>query len=96
MAKSSKQEALPGMADRKLKDLHDAAISYAEKRDERQQLLAEEVELKGKLLDLMHKHKKEEYTYEDVHISIVHEEETVKVKIKKAKESDDEKDESDE
>jgi hypothetical protein len=30
--------------------------------------------------------KKEEYTYEDVHINIVHEEETVKVRIKAAKE----------
>jgi hypothetical protein len=96
MAKSSKQDALPGMADRKLKDLHDCALEYAEARDERQAIGAREVELKGKLLDLMHKHKKEEYTYEDVHINIVHEEETVKVKIKKAKDGEEDPDEPEE
>lgn len=83
-----KQEDLPGMSDRKLKDLHDCALEYAEKRDERQALLMEEVELKGKLLTLLKKHKMEHYEYEDVVIDLVHEEETVKVKIKRAKSED--------
>jgi len=89
MADKPRQQRLPGTGDAKLKDLHEAALSYAEIRDKRQVLTAEEVELKSKLLDLMHKYKKESYVYEDVNIQIVHEDETVKVKIKKAKEAED-------
>lgn len=80
-----KQERLPGV-ENKLKDLHDCALDYADKRDERQACLVEEVELKTKLLALMKKHKLEHYEYEDVNIDVVREEETVKVRIKHAKE----------
>jgi hypothetical protein len=86
------QERLPGTGDAKLADLHTAALEYADVRDQRQVLTASEVELKTKLLALMKKYKKESYVYEDVNIQIVHEEETVKVRIKKAK-SEDEADE---
>lgn len=85
-----KQQRLPGTEDAKLSDLHKAALDYADIRDQRQALTSDEVELKGKLLDLMHKYKKKEYVYEDVHIRVVHEEENVKVKIKKAKEDSEE------
>jgi hypothetical protein len=85
MAKE-RQQRLPGTGDAKLADLHQSALDYADIRDQRQVLTTSEVELKDKLLQLMHKYKKEEYVYEDVHIKLVHEEETVKVKIKKAKE----------
>ena len=81
----ARQEDLPEMADRKLKDLHEAALDYAEKRDERMALSVEEVELKQRLLKLMHKYKKEQYDFEGVHIEIVHEDETVKVRVKSAK-----------
>lgn len=81
MAKA-RQERLPGTGDAKLADLHKAALDYADIRDQRQALTNEEVELKGRLLELMHKHKKEEYVYEDVSIRVVHEEENVKVRIK--------------
>ena len=83
-----KQERLPGTGDAKLADLHQAALDYADIRDERQTLTTSEVELKGKLLDLMHKYKKSEYVYEDVAIKIVFEKEKVKVKIKKAEEEE--------
>lgn len=33
----------------------------------------------------MHKYKKEQYDFEGVHIEIVHEDETVKVRVKAAK-----------
>ena len=84
MAKrGARQKPLPGMADRKISKLHDTAMSYAEMRDQRMALGAQEVELKGKLLDLMKAQKKEHYEYGGVVIDIVHESENVKVKVKK-------------
>ncbi len=87
--KKPKQQRLPGV-ENKLADLHSCALDYADKRDERQACLVDEVELKTKLLGLMKKHKLEHYEYEDVNIDIVHEEETVKVRIKHAKEDSEE------
>ena len=83
MAKGPRQKDLPGMSDRKLAKLHDAAMSYAEVRDKRMALSADEVELKGQLLDLMKLHKREHYEYGGVVIDIVHEKENVKVKVRK-------------
>lgn len=80
---SVRQKSLEGMEDREIKELQDAAISYAEIRDERMALNKQEVELKTQLLTLMKKHKKETYVYNGVEVNIVHEEETVKVKVKK-------------
>lgn len=77
-----RQERLPG-TEGKFDDLHEAAIKYAEIRDERMRLNGEEVELKAELLKLMKKHKKETYSYMGVVIDVVHEEEDVKVKVKK-------------
>jgi hypothetical protein len=87
MAKG-KQGDLPGMENRKLKDLHEAAMDYADVRDRRQELNKEEVELKSKLLRLMKQHKMEKYEYEDVSIWIEIEEETVKVRVRKPKEEE--------
>jgi hypothetical protein len=80
---SAKQKSLEGMEDREIKELQDAAISYAEIRDERMSLNRQEIELKEKLLALMKAHKKQTYVYNGVEVNIVHEEETVKVKVKK-------------
>jgi hypothetical protein len=93
MAKQ-KQEALPGMADRKIKALQDAAMDYADIRDQRVALTAQEVELKEKLIDLMHKHERETYTYQGVTITLVHEEESVKVKVSKPKEESEDEEEA--
>lgn len=81
-----KQNDLPGMSDRKLEDLSDTAYDYAKVRDKRMELSREEGELKSKLLTLMKRHRMKEYVYEDVEIRVVTEEETVKVRIRKAKE----------
>lgn len=89
MAKA-KQDALPGLENRKIKALQDAAMDYADIRDQRQALTTQEVELKQKLIDLMHKHERETYTYQGVTITLVHEEENVKVKVSKPKSDDDE------
>lgn len=84
------QKSLEGMTDRKLEALQDAAYEYVKVRDKRMKLTESEVEKKGKILKLMHKHKKDVYDYEDVHIEIVVEDEHVRVKIRKAKEETDE------
>lgn len=91
--KKGRQEALPGMESRKIKALQDAALDYAEIRDQRQALTAQEVELKGKLIDLMHKYDKETYTYQGVTITLIHEEESVRVKVAKQKSEEDETEE---
>jgi len=89
-AKKGRQKRLPGMADAKLEALHNAALDYAEVRDKRQELTKEEVALKGTLLTLMHKHKKDHYEYNGVTIDLVTEQETVKVRVAKTKADDDE------
>lgn len=91
--KKARQKRLPGMADAKLEALHNAALDYAEVRDKRQELTKEEVNLKGTLLTLMHKHKKDHYEYNGVTIDLVTEQETVKVRIAKAKVDSDEPEE---
>jgi hypothetical protein len=85
MATKAKPEAvaLPGMEDREITELKNAAIQYAGIRNERMELTQQEAELKQRLLALMHKHKKETYNYNGISIEVVHEEETVKVKVKR-------------
>lgn len=79
---------LEGMEEGEIKELQDAAVKYAKIRDKRQKLTSDEVSLKADLLKLMKKHKKENYAYDGVEVSIVVEEETVKVKIRKEEEGD--------
>ena len=81
-------QRLPGIDEGEIKELQDAAIKYAKIRDKRQKLTSDEVSLKADLLKLMKKHKKENYSYDGVEVSIVVEEETVKVKIRKEEEGD--------
>src|SRR6185312_14723044 len=90
--KSVRQPRLPGMADAELESLHEAALSYAEIRDQRQELTQQESELKGQLLSLMHKHRKDHYEYNGVVVDFVVEQETVKVRVKKHKDGDEESD----
>jgi hypothetical protein len=88
MEKKPKQDRLPGTEDAAIAELESAAESYAETRDERVALLAEEVEQKASLLMLMKKHHKEHYEHNGVIVDIVHEDETVKVRITKKKENE--------
>jgi hypothetical protein len=69
------------MENRKLKDIHDAALEYAEARDARITATTPEVETKQRLLDLMKKHKLEHYKFDNVTIDLVHEKEGVKVRV---------------
>src|SRR6266850_786549 len=87
--KTARQPRLPGMQDAKISGLHNAALDYAEIRDQRQELTTQEVDLKQRLIKLMHDNSKETYDYNGVHIELVHEDETVKVRIKRIKEGED-------
>jgi len=80
--KIPRQEALPGMENTKITAIENAAMDYAEIRDERQELTLREVELKTKLLDLMHKAGKTEYKRNGISVKIVPEGENVKVRVK--------------
>ena len=81
-----KQPSLPEMDDRSFQDLDNKAHEYAEVRDERMALTEREVALRGELLELMHKHKKQDYVYQEVEIHVVKEDEKVRVKIHRDKE----------
>jgi hypothetical protein len=82
-AKIAREQRLPGTEDPKIEALHNAALDYAEIRDKRQELTTEEVALKKKLLAIMKSHNKQTYNYKGVSVRVVHEDETVKVRIKK-------------
>ncbi len=84
-AKIARQARLPGTEDAKIEALHSAALDYAEIRDERMELTEREVKLKDRLLGLMKSHKKETYHYGPVTVTVLHEDETVKVRVAKAK-----------
>lgn len=86
--KKAKQADLPGMENREIKELNDAAEEYASIRDERQQLTVQEVGLKAKVLGLMHKRKMNDYVFNGIEIHVIMEEETVKVKVPKKKDAD--------
>jgi hypothetical protein len=83
-----KQVALPGLESREVKDLHDKALEYSSARDERMEILQTEIKLKGELLELMKQHKRDTYECEGVEISIVHGEDTIKVRVHKASDND--------
>jgi hypothetical protein len=80
--KIARQQSLPTMQDRAIKSLENRAYDYADVRDQRIGLSKREGELKQELLGLMKKHEKEEYHHGSVHITLVHEKENVRVKIK--------------
>ncbi len=81
--KGPRQKSLPGMEDRAISALQNAALSYAEARDARVACSSVKVERKKQLLGLMHAHKKKRYQHGNVFIEIVPEGEKLKVKILK-------------
>jgi hypothetical protein len=86
--KGARQQTLPEMEDRKIEALEELALQYAEIRDQRISLSQSEVDLKGKLLDLMKAQKREHYHRGAIKIDIVHEKENVKVKVKAGDDED--------
>jgi len=89
-SKLPRQEVLPGVGDKKIAAIENAALDYAEIRDQRMELSTQEVDLKKKLLDLMHAKKLKEYKRNGISVIIKHEEETVKVRVKAEEDLDSE------
>jgi hypothetical protein len=86
--KPPKQKVLPGMKDRKLADLHEAALEYAAARDERMEKMKPESDAKATVLRLMKKHKKTVYRYNGVSVLLTVEKEKVTVKVTSPDETD--------
>lgn len=80
--KIPRQDQLPGIEDKKIAAIENAALDYAEIRDQRQDLTTQEVELKKKLIKLMHAKELQEYKRNGISVKLVLEEESVKVRVK--------------
>lgn len=78
-----KQGRLPSMEDTKIAMLEDKAEEYAGVRDRRMGLSKKEGELKDQILQLMKANDKKHYHRDGIDITIVHENEKVKVRIGK-------------
>jgi hypothetical protein len=78
-----RQKRLPGTEDPEIEELEAAAEQYASIRDQRMALTPQEKQLKDALLGLMKKNGKERYMRDGIEIKVVHESETVKVKLKR-------------
>jgi hypothetical protein len=87
--KIPRQTSIPGIGDEKIAAIENAALDYAEIRDQRQELTKQEVDLKKKLLDLMHAKKLTEYKRNGISVKVVLEQENVKVRVKSEDELDD-------
>jgi hypothetical protein len=70
--------------DRKINDLHEAALAYEDVKQQRMTLTPKEVAAKADVLRLMKKHKKKTYRCNGVEVDLVSEDETVKVRVKSA------------
>jgi hypothetical protein len=79
-----RQEVLAGIGDAKIQAIENAALDYAEIRDERQALTVKEVDLKKKLLDLMHKKELTEYKRNGISVKVILEQENVKVRVRES------------
>jgi len=77
-----RQEVLPGVGDVKIAAIENAALDYAEIRDQRQELTTQEVDLKKKLLDLMHAKDLKEYKRNGISVKVILEQENVKVRVR--------------
>jgi hypothetical protein len=80
--KGPRQQSLPGLEDRAIAVLDDAALSYAEIRDQRMELTLQETQAKDKVSKLMHKRGKTKYQHGNILIELIPEGEKVKVRIK--------------
>lgn len=80
------QKYIEGTEPPRIKEIDVKALEYRNLRDKRQKLLADELECKGKLLELMHKHDLKIYPIldSDVEVVVEMEEENVKVRKRKA------------
>ena len=79
---SDKQGRLPDMEEPSIPAIDKAADAYAAARDQRMEILKEDIDLQEKLKELMKKHNLTTYIYDDNVVSISDE---IKVKAKKKK-----------
>lgn len=86
--KRARQKKLPGMEDDKIDSLENLALDYAAIRDQRQQLTAQEVPAKAKLLAEMKKLDRVKYVRDGIKIERTFEKEGVRVRVKKAEPDD--------
>jgi len=82
VAKSPRQSSLPGMDDRAIRALNEAALSYDDVKKERMKLTEQEVELKEQVRELMHAQKRKHYRYKNIEIALEPEGEKVKVRVR--------------
>ncbi len=74
--------------DQPIAPLHTAALRYATTRDQRMALSKAESALKGEILQLMKQHEQTHYACNGVYIQLVVEDETVKVRVTPAADTD--------
>ena len=80
---------LPGMEDHAIPELEAIAQQYADIRDQRIELTLQERGLKSDAIAAMHKHGRTAYEHDGVTIRLVPGEEEIKVKVRIAKEDED-------
>lgn len=88
LERKPRQARLPEMDDPKLEELHTLSEDYVEIRDQRIELNKQEKPLKDQLLSAMKRHGKEHYKHNGLEITVVHENEKVKVKLHKGGEDE--------
>ncbi len=81
MGRKPKQQFIDGTEPVKIKPIEDAAEEYVAVRDKRMNLTEDEVDLRGKLLELLKKNNLTEYKYDGYLVTVEHDE---KVKVKKS------------
>lgn len=85
-----KQERLQGFEDAVADEIVNAAIAYADARDARMEAMNPEIEAKDKLISILEKHGKTAYESENLTIEPI--KGPIKVKVKHAKDEDDDGD----
>jgi hypothetical protein len=83
-ARAPRDRDLPGMEDRAIAELETLAADYADIRDRRIALNAEEGDLKSRVMAEMRRQKKELYKRNGIEIRIVRGDDDVKVKVSTA------------
>lgn len=84
-----KQKTLPGMQDRRVVALENAALKYADVRDERMGWTKKEVEAKKRVQDLMHTQGRKHYSRANIEISLEPEDEKVIVRVRDREQAQD-------
>lgn len=84
----AEQTYIPGTEPVRIKEIDQVAADYVNARDDRMAALAEEIEIKPKLLAVMKEHGLTEYSFDGYMVEVQHGEENVKVKKKRAAKED--------